>query len=919
MPYERKIILNGSCANDEECSDIKHAKCSKDKLCVCITNNIRVNETYCAPALRAFCWKGEKCATDNASCINNECQCNGNSVQQSTDQCLPKLLGSSCETNSDCERVKFSKCSATKTCICSLNTLPINGASCVPILNDFCQTNDDCKVENSECIKNVCKCKVMFKTIANTECKEPHVGMACSGYLDCHDFIVHSFCSKNMKCTCKNDHVAINDKTCAPAMNVTCRDNEICAPENSICTNNICQCEPDYVYRGTNCVPEFLGMPCKTEKDCQETRFSTCSDDNVCVCKSDYIESGSSTCLPLIGGRCIHHENCVVKNSHCSSNECKCIHNYVAHSNDVCTPLILGGSCDNDEDCGDIKHSKCSKDKLCTCISSYIWVNKTYCAPALGSYCWKDEKCATDHASCIDNECKCNENSIQQSNQCSPKLLGSSCISHSDCRRVKFAKCSADKRCICLPNSRAVDRTSCVPFLNGFCLTELDCLVSNSECFDLNCECKSNFLTVSNTECREPRLGMTCSGFSDCDNLIFHSICSKNKTCTCAKNHYAISSKACAPGFNEACFESEPCARDNSICIDNICQCKPNYVYQGIKCVPGFLEMPCQTESDCQRIKFSTCSDDGMCVCKSNYTKSNSSTCLPLIEGYCTKNDDCVALNSYCLFNKCRCIENHFAHSNDLCTPMVFDDICSEDSDCIDIGRKCSRNRRCICKENHIVLSSTKCAPLLNGYCSSNKDCYVKNSICVENRCQCDFDHFSHSNYECDPITLGKLCSADIDCKNIKNSRCSSENVCVCDVNYFAVDKFFCEPILNGFCSSDSDCYSDSFLCIDNQCQCKSNYTAVSVDKCIETNLVSSCTDVSECSDSWHSTCSLEGKCVCALNNRAFGTSICLPILNGYCWKDDQCMAESSVCINYRCHCKQNFIAVANNLCVLNN
>ncbi|XP_057336515.1 cysteine-rich with EGF-like domain protein 2-B [Microplitis mediator] len=135
-------------------------------------------------------------------------------------------------------------------------------------------------------------------------------------------------------------------------------------------------------------------------------------------------------------------------------------------------------------------------------------------------------------------------------------------------------------------------------------------------------------------------------------------------------------------------------------------------------------------------------------------------------------------------------------------------------------------------------------------------------------------------------------------------------------MNYFAVYEIRCLPTLSGFCLNDNDCYSDSFRCTDNQCQCKSNYTGVSVDKCVETHLVSSCTDVSECSDSWHSACSLEGKCICALNNIATKTSTCLPILNGYCWKDDQCMVMYSVCNNFRCQCKPNFIAVANNLCM---
>ncbi|XP_008546305.1 neurogenic locus Notch protein-like [Microplitis demolitor] len=657
-----------SCASDEDCNYILHAKCSKDKLCTCIANNIRINKTYCAPALGSYCWNSDKCATDHASCIDNECQCNENYLQNSSDQCLPKLLGSFCEIDFHCEKWKFSFCSITKTCTCLINTLTINETSCLPILNVFCQTNDDCKVENSVCIDHTCKCQQMFITHTNTECVRPYLGMKCKRFSDCAHFLDHSECSENKECTCSSGHYAINNETCAPALSVQCRNNETCAQENSVCVHNKCQCKLDYVNRKSECVPLLLGMHCKTETDCQEIIFSTCSDDKMCVCKSNYTKVGFSTCSPLIGGDCKKNNDCVAKNSYCLFNKCRCMENYFAHSNDLCTPFSLDRPCQTSEECNSILNSFCSRDKMCFCTSDYI----------------------------------------------------------------------------------AINGTKCVEPLNQFC--------------------------------------------------------TKNK----------------------------PCVTKNSICINNECQCGPHFV----------------------------------------------------------------------------------KHLNAECIPMQYDNLCDEDFNCSGIGRKCSDNGRCICGNNYIALSSTTCASLLNGYCLSNKDCYVKYSVCVSNKCQCPSDYMPHSNYECEPIMLGKFCLTDKDCQKINNARCSFENVCVCYMNYFAFDKFLCVPTLNGLCSDDQDCYFDSFYCSDNQCQCKTNYTAVSVDRCVETHLLSSCIDVSECSDSWHSTCLPEGKCVCALNNIALRPSTCLPILNGYCWKDNQCMAENSVCIDFRCQCKPNFISVANNLCI---
>ncbi|XP_053597963.1 prion-like-(Q/N-rich) domain-bearing protein 25 [Microplitis demolitor] len=612
----------------------------------------------------------------------------------------------------------------------------------------------------------------------------------------------------------------------------------------------------------------------------------------------------------------------------------------------------------------------------------------------------RNEICYPHHPRvCCDNNSICKPKKQGDDFICAKEdQLGSSCTIDSDCAGVKFAECSTSKICICSSNTMRVNWTTCVPILDRHCQTNNDCKVDNSECFYNQCKCKLMFKTIRNTECKRVRLGMYCRLFTDCDQYLFHSNCSEKNECECFRGYHAIDNEKCVAGFNVACRNGERCAPKNSICVNFKCQCEPRYVYRESKCVPKFLEMPCETERDCQEIKFSTCSNDKICVCKSNYGGPDLLTCSPLIGGNCSKNDDCVAQNSYCFINKCRCIANHFAYSNDLCTPLLlnkicqisndcehipnsfcsrqkkchckdnhiaingtkclqylgqvctknesctttnsicinnecqcrpnfikhlnaecipvrFNQSCNGNSDCPRMGQECS-NQICVCKDNHIALTSTKCAPVLDGHCSKNKDCYVKKSICVENKCRCDFNHKPNSNYECEATSLGKVCLTDTDCRNIKNSKCSARNVCACEINYVAFDNLFCVSSLNGFCSDDKDCCSDTFRCFNNQCQCRTNYTAVSVDRCIETHLLRSCTTVLECSDSWHSICLPEGKCVCALNNVALRPSTCLPTLNGYCWQDDQCMAENSVCIDFRCQCKPNFIAVANNLCV---
>lgn len=84
------------------------------------------------------------------------------------------------------------------------------------------------------------------------------------------------------------------------------------------------------------------------------------------------------------------------------------------------------------------------------------------------------------------------------------------------------------------------------------------------------------------------------------------------------------------------------------------------------------------------------------------------------------------------------------------------------------------------------------------------------------------------------PELLGRFCRNDSSCKLITNSKCSSFGVCICDSNHRALNQSVCIPILNGFCSNDVECKLYGFACINNKCQCKSNFTSISSSQCIK-------------------------------------------------------------------------------------
>lgn len=55
-----------------------------------------------------------------------------------------------------------------------------------------------------------------------------------------------------------------------------------------------------------------------------------------------------------------------------------------------------------------------------------------------------------------------------------------------------------------------------------------------------------------------------------------------------------------------------------------------------------------------------------------------------------------------------------------------------------------------------------------------------------------------------------------------------------------------------------------------------------------------------------HAKCGDNNKCVCRANNIAVNER-CLPIVNGFCWKNETCGTKNSICIDSTCQCKPGF------------
>ncbi|XP_057318001.1 tenascin-like [Microplitis mediator] len=324
----------------------------------------------------------------------------------------------------------------------------------------------------------------------------------CQYNLDCLQ-VDYAVCVDE-KCKCLPNYIAVGTTACLPLLDQFCESDGHCMADNSVCIDHKCQCEPSFIPDfNYQCVPTPLGKNCATDFNCDPLDFSECSTDYKCVCKKNYVVSNNSICVALLGEFCRKDDDCGIHHSICIDSKCQCKKNYVSKSNNECVLTPLGKSCENNDDCADIIHTKCSKDKKCVCREKHVEVNGVTCNPLLGEFCWGNELCAANNSVCADNGCQCKKNYFPIShNECRKSSIGRPCNDHSDCNSIhKQTKCSKDNKCVCESNFLALDGTTCLQALGDYCYSDSQCGPQLSACINNFCLCNSYFKPDSYRQC----------------------------------------------------------------------------------------------------------------------------------------------------------------------------------------------------------------------------------------------------------------------------------------------------------------------------------------------------------------------------------------------------------------------------------
>lgn len=88
--------------------------------------------------------------------------------------------------------------------------------------------------------------------------------------------------------------------------------------------------------------------------------------------------------------------------------------------------------------------------------------------------------------------------------------MNSYCEHDTDCDEIKYSKCSRDNKCVCQNNYFALNETTCTLYLGKHCSTNKQCAIKHAVCSNNQCQCKLNFISISNKQCLPRKFNYFC-------------------------------------------------------------------------------------------------------------------------------------------------------------------------------------------------------------------------------------------------------------------------------------------------------------------------------------------------------------------------------------------------------------------------
>ncbi|KRX43738.1 hypothetical protein T05_10757 [Trichinella murrelli] len=198
-------------------------------------------------------------------------------------------------------------------------------------------------------------------------------------------------------------------------------------------------------------------------------------------------------------------------------------------------------------------------------------------------------------------------------------------------------------------------------------------------------DCEGRKVCVNNICVRAKALGKKCFVDNDCG---YNRIC-KYKICWQPEDSSCYRDGDCPKGDTSAsqigtigqrCASEGRCYTANAFCLYNYCQCKPNSVYDGVKCIQlAELGEPCGEENAPCRAQNSKCID-GTCQCIQNYVLQGQECKMVKkldLGQFCMSDEQCAPSYSICERSapneqgRCAC-RQQTAKQDNMCRPLAY-------------------------------------------------------------------------------------------------------------------------------------------------------------------------------------------------------------------------------------------------------
>ncbi|OXU24316.1 hypothetical protein TSAR_001600 [Trichomalopsis sarcophagae] len=577
----------------------------------------------------------------------------------------------------------------------SLNQKNVENGVVKRAINSVCQTTENCTVENSECIENVCKCR--------------------------NGFIIDGSLTKCLRV--------------ATGYNEECAESVQCSQFLSVggsCENGFCVCADGYHYLHGFChLSKGLNDSCQEDDDCfVGTDYAAASCvDGVCKCSDGFYQRENNTCRRKaleVGGDCIVDSDCVFdEKAKCVSDKCafeeisegqpdSIVFDDIFEDNEGSGPseptITVGSGCEINENCEPITNSYCSLEKKCTCNRAYFpSKDLAHCVPEIGESCEETETAMMEKTVCKDGLWTCDYIYVGvKSNQLCRKMLrtiGSKCIYPEQCQLFGPRVKCVNEACVCDETSHWLESES-------FCWL--------SKKIEESCE--------SDNDCDQPESS---------PKVLCKSNGGEKKFCTCPEaTHVSVDKTYCvkdAPELESYCQSHEDCGSlANVLCSDGKCKCKENYFVSEGTCLAG-LDATCDIANDCKQANTVCQNGTNICQCSENYVANPKNECVmkSSYQEQCDYDIQCssVVPNTYCHFEsgseqnslenseaedkhgRCQCLDAHFHNMNSCFMKR-------------NMGEECSREGECFAQDSKAVCR--------NGICSCEFGFELKGKQCVK-------------------------------------------------------------------------------------------------------------------------------------------------------------------------------------------